>query len=119
MSTERHPEPLTDAEIEEAEKLCKAYREREVLSIERALTFADVADQHWPRALAEVKRLRERIGKYKAALESLVPMGSEFMDNPEACRAFAAQRLASAGQLAKERNEMRNLLLCKKEKGQT
>jgi len=54
-------EPMTDAEIERGLALCKAYRERSVLSTERALTFADVADQHWPRALAEVEQLRERI----------------------------------------------------------
>ena len=78
--------------------------------------------------LAEVERLTGEVAEYKAGREdliqtglslvadrsrfrsailSLTPGGSEFHDSPERCAEWARERMASAAKLAKERNELR------------
>jgi hypothetical protein len=78
--------------------------------------------------LAEVERLTGEVAEYKAGREdliqtglslvadrsrfrsailSLTPGGSEFYDEPERCVEWARERMANAAKLAKERNELR------------
>jgi hypothetical protein len=58
----------------------------------------------------EIDELRAENARMCAALESLTPGGSEFHDSPQNCLDFVQDRLATAGKVAKERNELRAAL---------
>lgn len=49
----------------------------------------------------------ELLARYRKALESLVPMGSEFVNEPENCARFVSRRLRTSVKIAIERNEWR------------
>jgi chromosome segregation ATPase len=108
----KHPvDTLVDSSVQEpvirtANRL-KAENERlrEQLRASTELTAIREAQLHGELSLAA--RDKAKIEELQSLLESLTPGGSEFSGDPERCAAWVRQRLASAGQLAAERNRLR------------
>jgi len=74
----------------------------DALTQERDALAASV--QGWTDTALELLADRSR---FRSAIVSLTPGGSEFYDNPERCAEWVQERLSTTGKIAAERNELR------------